>query len=92
MRDNGPGVAEEELPHIFTAFYRADSSGSQPGTGLGLALAKHIIEHTHGQISAHKVQPHGWNIHFELPLTCKPTQPKFSKAEKDKGKEANKTA
>ncbi len=92
VRDNGPGVAAEQLPHIFTAFYRADSSGSQPGTGLGLALAKHIIEQHHGQISAHNVPPHGLNIHFELPLTCKPTQPKPSKAEKDKAKEAKKTA
>ena len=44
VTDNGPGVDEMQLPHIFTAFYRADSSAHKPGTGLGLALTQHIME------------------------------------------------
>lgn len=67
ITDNGPGVDEMQLPHIFTAFYRADSSASKPGTGLGLALAKHIIEQHNGKISAENIQPNGLKIHFSLP-------------------------
>ena len=67
ITDNGPGVAENQLPHIFTAFYRADSSGSKPGTGLGLALAKHIIEQHCGSISAENISPNGLRMRFVLP-------------------------
>ncbi|WP_027008851.1 sensor histidine kinase [Conchiformibius kuhniae] len=69
--DNGPGIKPEQLPHIFTAFYRADSSANKQGTGLGLALAKHIIEQHCGKIHAENVSPNGLKVHFVLPKTCK---------------------
>ena len=65
--DNGPGVDEQQLPHIFTAFYRADSSAHKQGTGLGLALTKHIIGQHNGKIMAENVQPNGLCIYFTLP-------------------------
>ena len=51
VKDSGPGIAEQDMPHIFDRFYKAEkahtrSSGS--GTGLGLAIAKKIID-AHGQ-------------------------------------------
>ena len=67
ITDNGPGVAENQLPHIFTAFYRADSSGSKPGTGLGLALAKHIVEQHGGRIFAENIAPNGLRMRFVFP-------------------------
>ena len=67
VTDNGPGVAENQLPHIFTAFYRADSSGNKPGTGLGLALAKHIVEQHCGNIKAENIQPNGLRVCFIFP-------------------------
>ncbi|MGF6147046.1 Phosphate regulon sensor protein phoR [Kingella potus] len=67
ITDNGPGVAESQLPHIFTAFYRADSSGSKPGTGLGLALAKHIVEQHGGRIFAENTAPNGLRMRFVFP-------------------------
>lgn len=71
ITDNGPGVKPDQLPHIFTAFYRADSSAHKPGTGLGLALTKHIIEQHSGKITAENVRPNGLKIHFTLPKTNK---------------------
>lgn len=67
VTDNGPGVDEMQLPHIFTAFYRADSSASKPGTGLGLALTQHIMEQHCGKIIAENVKPNGLRMHFVLP-------------------------
>ncbi|WP_373740324.1 ATP-binding protein [Neisseria sp.] len=67
VTDNGPGVDENQLPHIFTAFYRADSSAHKPGTGLGLALTQHIIEQHGGKISADNIKPNGLKMHFVLP-------------------------
>lgn len=49
--DTGVGMDEEEVPHIFKRFYRADvSRGKKPGTGLGLAIAKWIIDEHEGAI------------------------------------------
>ena len=67
VTDNGPGVDEMQLPHIFTAFYRADSSASKPGTGLGLAIAKHIVNQHNGKIIAENMQPNGLKMRFILP-------------------------
>lgn len=50
----GKGIAPDDLPHIFDRFYRADTSrtrGNQAGHGLGLALAKKIVEIHHGELS-----------------------------------------
>ncbi len=71
VTDNGPGVAENQLPHIFTAFYRADSSANKPGTGLGLALTKHIVDQHGGKIIAENVKPNGLQMHFILPKKVK---------------------
>ncbi|QEY25917.1 HAMP domain-containing sensor histidine kinase [Neisseria zalophi] len=67
VTDNGSGVDEMQLPHIFTAFYRADSSAHKPGTGLGLAITKHIINQHSGKIIAENVKPNGLRIRFILP-------------------------
>lgn len=47
ISDEGVGIAEEDLPHIFDRFYRSDRARNTPGTGLGLSIVAHTI-HAHG--------------------------------------------
>lgn len=70
VRDEGPGIASEDLPHIFERFYRGDKSRarSSGGTGLGLAIAKALIEAHGGRIWAENAPTGGACMHFTLPL------------------------
>ncbi len=68
VRDNGPGIAEEVLPHLFERFYRADAARSRTaGPGLGLTVAAAIVEAHHGAIRAANVPSGGLEVTFVLP-------------------------
>jgi signal transduction histidine kinase len=64
VRDTGPGVAEEDREHIFEPFYRGDRSG----LGLGLAIAKSLVELHHGRIWVESAESHGSVFCVALPL------------------------
>jgi signal transduction histidine kinase len=67
VRDNGPGIPEEHLPHIFERFYRADASRSNvDGSGLGLAIARQIVEAHDGRIWATSTVGEGTRIMISL--------------------------
>ena len=51
VEDNGSGIAQEDIHHIFKQFYRSRSSSDRQGTGLGLSLAKSIVEGQGGNLS-----------------------------------------
>ena len=51
VSDRGPGIADDDLPHIFERFYRAPSARGRPGSGLGLAIVKDVVESTGGSVT-----------------------------------------
>ena len=67
VRDSGPGMSPENLPHIFDRFWQA-RNGERVGAGLGLAIAKGIVEAHDGTISAQSEPGRGAEIVFELPV------------------------
>lgn len=66
VQDQGPGIPEEDLPHIFERFYKADKSRAEGGTGLGLAIAKELVAAHGGRIWAENRG--GARFTFALPL------------------------
>jgi signal transduction histidine kinase len=70
VSDNGPGLGEEELDHVFDRFWRAGSGETQEvgGTGLGLAIAKSLVELHGGAISANSTPGQGATFRFVLSI------------------------
>lgn len=71
VRDEGPGIAQDSLPHVFEPFYRAVTGESKPqGTGLGLAVTKGLVEAHGGQVAAESLPGRGARFCFTLPLSA----------------------
>jgi len=71
VRDTGPGIPSEDLPYIFDRFYRAEKSrtrSSSPGFGLGLSIAKWIVENHGGTINVESKEGQGTTFAIWLPL------------------------
>jgi heavy metal sensor kinase len=70
IEDSGPGIPIAEQAHIFDRFYRVDHARnrSQGGFGLGLAIARQIVELHHGQIHVRSEPGHGTQLIVQLPL------------------------
>ncbi len=65
--DEGPGIAEEDLPKIFDRFYRSNKARNTPGTGLGLSIVSHTINAHGGQVSAENQPGAGAKFTVVLP-------------------------
>ena len=70
VRDNGPGIPAEDLPHIFERFYRVDKGRSREkgGTGLGLSIVKHIVQLHGGKVSVESTLGQGTAFFLTLPV------------------------
>jgi signal transduction histidine kinase len=66
VRDTGPGIAIDELEHVFDRFYQGERK--RDGAGLGLAIAKGIVEAHGGKIWVDSEVGRGSTFHFTLPM------------------------
>ncbi|HTN90013.1 MAG TPA: ATP-binding protein [Sorangium sp.] len=67
VADTGPGIPPEHQPHLFDRYWKA-SQESRTGAGLGLYIARGIVEAHHGTVAVESSLGHGTTIHFSLPL------------------------
>jgi signal transduction histidine kinase len=67
VRDEGPGIAPDMLPHLFERFYRGDSARTEGGTGLGLAIARALVEAQGGAIAVESCAGAGSVFTVRLP-------------------------
>jgi two-component system phosphate regulon sensor histidine kinase PhoR len=72
VSDNGIGISEEDLPHVFERFYKADKARPTGGSGLGLAIAKHVVQAHGGSIWAQSEEGKGSTFSFSLPFKTNP--------------------
>jgi two-component system phosphate regulon sensor histidine kinase PhoR len=80
VRDYGPGIAPEHVPRLTERFYRVDvrESRAQGGTGLGLALVKHILNRHHGRLLIESLPGAGATFTVYLPLAAGVTTEKIA--------------
>ncbi len=67
VSDTGPGMPDDQLPHLFDAFWRGDDRGPRPGAGLGLTIARWLVEAHGGCITAERAAGGGLTIEFTIP-------------------------
>jgi signal transduction histidine kinase len=69
VRDDGPGIPQAALPHVFDRFYRADPSRTGHGSGLGLAIVRDLAEALGGEAFAENVEGTGARVGVTLPAS-----------------------
>jgi two-component system, OmpR family, sensor kinase len=73
VSDSGVGISEEQLPHVFERFYRADEARSMEGSGLGLAIARQIAEDHGGSIEVRSQLGEGSTFTLRIPRRTPPS-------------------
>jgi signal transduction histidine kinase len=67
VTDQGPGIAEGDLPFVFERFYRADRSrGRMPGSGIGLTVARELVAANGGSVEVESTGPGGTTLRIGL--------------------------
>ncbi len=69
VRDHGPGIATDDLPHVFDRFYRATAARGRAGSGLGLAIVRHVAEGHDGTVRAEAAPGGGALLRLALPVS-----------------------
>ena len=82
VQDNGPGIAEQDLPHVFDRFYRGGNSRKRvAGTGMGLSIARGLIAAEHGRIWADNRRGGGAAFTIALAAESKPSEARLVDAD-----------
>jgi two-component system, OmpR family, sensor histidine kinase MprB len=66
VRDHGPGISDQDLPHVFDRFYRAANARHLPGSGLGLAIVRQVAQSHGGEATAENAPDGGAVFYFRL--------------------------
>jgi two-component system sensor histidine kinase MprB len=74
VTDQGRGISEEDLPHVFDRFYRSTESRGMPGSGLGLSIVKAVADRHGGRVRAGEGPAGGAAFWFEVPGTMAPPE------------------
>jgi len=75
VQDTGTGISPRALPNIFDRFFRVDVARSTPGFGLGLPIARKIVEQHGGTLTAHSTEGEGSTFTIRLPLSQNEADP-----------------
>ncbi|GAB1642230.1 ATP-binding protein [Krasilnikovia sp. MM14-A1259] len=67
VTDSGPGIDEDDRPHVFDRFYRATAARAMPGSGLGLAIVAQTATQHGGTVATQAHEPHGTTVVIRLP-------------------------
>jgi len=74
IANTGEGIAKKDIPHIFERFYKVDKSRGGQGSGMGLAIARHVVEEHGGEISVQSEEGRGTTFIFSLPTAVSTSQ------------------
>ena len=72
VADHGPGIAAEDLPHVFDRFYRSPAARAQPGSGLGPAIVAQVVKAEGGTVVAENNPGGGARLTLSLPTVPNP--------------------
>ncbi len=67
VADSGQGIPEEKIPHVFDRFYRVDEESSSKGFGLGLPIARSLVESMQGYIEIQSEPGKGCKVTIDFP-------------------------
>ena len=66
VRDHGPGISADDLPHVFDRFYRGAEARGRPGSGLGLAIVRQVADQQGGRVDAERAPGGGTLMRLRL--------------------------
>jgi two-component system sensor histidine kinase MprB len=78
VRDHGPGIPADELPHVFDRFWRSPSARALPGSGLGLSIVARTVQQAGGEVTLAHAPGGGTVATVQIPGTATAPPPETS--------------